>query len=104
MAHDEPVKHSVSEHGCSKDSFNLSECYSDRLFTKLARARERRELIYGLLRKRVGEITVWDVLEILKSHYEELYHPARGSMRDICMHYGDLLRSSQTESSNDRGN
>ena len=99
MAHDELVKHGVSRHGCSKDSFNFAECYSDKLFTKLARARERREFTYKQLRRRVGEITVWDMLEILRSHYEEPYHPAKGSMRDICMHYGGLLRPSQTASS-----
>jgi len=90
LAHDELVKHGVSEHGCSKDSFN---------FARLARARERREFTYKQLRERAGEITVWDMLEMLRSHYEEPYHPAKGSMRDICMHYGGLLRPSQTASS-----
>ena len=54
LTHDELVKHGVSEHGCSKDSFNFAECYSDKLFTRLARARERREFTYKQLRERAG--------------------------------------------------
>jgi len=83
--------------------FNFAECYSDRLFTRLAIARERREFTYRQLRRKMGEITVWDVLETLRSHYEEPYHPARGFMRNICMHYSGFLRPPDSIF-NDRGN
>ncbi|MCY0867892.1 MAG: hypothetical protein OWQ48_01475 [Desulfurococcus sp.] len=38
-------------------------------------------------------------MSILRSHSREPYHPARGSTRDICMHYGGLLRPSHTAAS-----
>lgn len=99
MAHDELVKHGVSKHGCSRDSFDFAKCYSDKLYTKLAKGRERRSFTYKWLKNRAGEITVWDIIDVLRTHYTEPYHPAKGSMKDICMHYGGLLRPSQTASS-----
>jgi len=38
-------------------------------------------------------------MEILRSHSSEPYSPEKGSMKDICMHYGGLTRPSQTASS-----
>ncbi len=99
VAHEKLVDHGVKKHGCSRQRFSFASCYSDRFYTKLARGRERRSYTLGRLREKVGELTVWDIVSLLRSHQHEPYHPARGSMRDICMHYGGLLRPSQTASS-----
>ena len=46
-----------------------------------------------MLKNKIGEIVVWDILDILRSHFKEYYHPAKGSMKDICMHYGGITRA-----------
>lgn len=99
IAHDELVKHGVSKHGCSRDNFSFADCYSDKIYTRLAHGRERRTTTFKYLASKTGEITVWDIMSILRSHSLEPYNPAKGSMKDICMHYGGLLRPSQTASS-----
>ncbi|MCD6195185.1 MAG: C69 family dipeptidase [Staphylothermus sp.] len=99
LAHDELVKHGVAKHGCSKDDFNFSKCYSDRIITYLAKGRERRKFTYSKLLEKEGAIDEYYAIKILRSHHKELYHPAKGSMKDICMHYGGPLRPTQTASS-----
>ncbi len=39
------------------------------------------------------------MMELLRAHSFEPYRPEKGSMKDICMHYGGLTRPSQTASS-----
>jgi len=99
LAHDEVVKRGVSKHGCSRDRFSFAECFSDRLFTWASKGRERRRFTYSELKKRSGRLAVEDFIAVLRSHTEEPYKPSKGSMRDICMHYGGPLRPSQTASS-----
>jgi dipeptidase len=99
LAHDKLVDHGVKHLGCRRQGFSFADCYSDRVYTRLARGRERRSYTLRRLREKIGELTVWDIVDLLRSHSREPYHPARGSMRDICMHYGGLLRPSQTASS-----
>ena len=82
-----------------KPNFSFSGYFSDRIYTVLARGRERREFTYKLLKAREGEITLEYMMYILRSHSFDPYNPVKGSMRDICMHYGGLLRPSQTASS-----
>lgn len=99
IAHDDLVRHGVIKHGCSMDDFDFSKCYSDWFYTRFSHGRERRQYTYSMLRNKIGEIVVWDILDILRSHSKEYYHPAKGSMKDICMHYGGITRPSQTASS-----
>jgi len=99
LAHDDVVKRGVSSHGCSRDGFSFAKCFSDKFYTWAAKGRERRKFTYGELIKKRGMLEIEDFLKILRSHSKEPYIPAKGSMSDICMHYGGLLRPSQTASS-----
>ncbi len=72
--------------------------YSDRMYTYFARGRERREWNYEKLMDSYGEITAELMVKIL-SHHPENYSPSKGSMRDVCMHYGGFFRPSQTAAS-----
>jgi len=99
IAHEDLVRHGVKKHGCRRDSFSFAGCYSDRFYTGLAHGRDRRSYTLRRLRDKNGDVTVGDVISILRSHSRTEYHPAKGSMRDVCMHYGGPLRPSQTASS-----
>lgn len=80
-------------------NFSFAKHFSDRFYTHFAHGRERRAFTYRKLKEREGEITFEYMMEILRSHSFEPYSPEKGSMRDICMHYGGLTRPSQTASS-----
>ncbi|EHR78603.1 peptidase U34 [Thermococcus litoralis DSM 5473] len=82
-----------------RPKFSFAKHFSDRFYTHFAHGRERRAFTYRKLKEREGEITLEYMMEILRSHRFEPYSPEKGSMRDICMHYGGLTRPSQTASS-----
>ena len=82
-----------------RPNFSFAKHFSDRFYTHFAHGRERRAFTYRKLKEREGEITFEYMMEILRSHSFEPYSPEKGSMRDICMHYGGLTRPSQTASS-----
>lgn len=82
-----------------RPKFSFVKHFSDRFYTHFAHGRERRAFTYWKLKEREGEITLEYMMEILRSHSFEPYSPEKGSMRDICMHYGGLTRPSQTASS-----
>ncbi len=82
-----------------RGGFSFSKHFSDRFYTYFAHGRDRRAYTYRRLGERVGDITLEYMMDILRSHSFEPYSPSRGSMRDVCMHYGGLTRPSQTASS-----
>ncbi|ASJ05206.1 C69 family dipeptidase [Thermococcus barossii] len=82
-----------------KGSFSFAKHFSDRFYTHFAHGRERRAFTLKKLKEREGEITLEYMMYLLRSHSFEPYRPEKGSMRDICMHYGGLTRPSQTASS-----
>ncbi|WP_148883397.1 C69 family dipeptidase [Thermococcus aciditolerans] len=82
-----------------KGSFSFARHFSDRFYTHFAHGRERRAFTLKKLKEREGEITLEYMIFLLRSHSFEPYRPEKGSMRDICMHYGGLTRPSQTASS-----
>ncbi|MEM0481308.1 MAG: C69 family dipeptidase [Nitrososphaerota archaeon] len=79
--------------------FSFSKHFSDRFYTYFAHGRDRRAYTYRKLREREGDITLEYMMDILRAHSFEPYLPHKGSMRDVCMHYGGLTRPSQTSSS-----
>ncbi|MEM1582038.1 MAG: C69 family dipeptidase [Candidatus Bathyarchaeia archaeon] len=94
------VEHAVEMEWCkSEGDFNFAKCYSDRFYTYFAHGKERRAYTLKELKDKEGEITLEDIIRILRSHENSPYRPERGSMRDVCMHYGGLTRPSQTASS-----
>ncbi|MCX8182961.1 MAG: C69 family dipeptidase [Crenarchaeota archaeon] len=95
------VEHAVEKGWCKDDKdFDFSKCYSDWFYSHFARGRERHAYTQGCLERNIGEIDVYLVKKIMRSHMlAEEFTPAKGSMRDICMHAGILTRPSQTASS-----
>jgi len=95
------VEHAVVRGWCRDDKdFDFAKCYSDWFYTHFARGRERRAYTQSCLEQRIGEIDLALVKSIMKSHrLGEKFIPAKGSMRDVCMHAGILTRPSQTSAS-----
>jgi dipeptidase len=79
--------------------FGFARYFSDKLYTYFAHGRDRREFTYNALRSKEGYITPEYIMSILRSHFTGVYYPWRGSMKDVCMHYGGFLRPTQTASS-----
>lgn len=95
------VEHAVERGWCKDDrDFDFSKCYSDWFYSRFARGRERHAYTQGCLERNMGKIDVYLVKNIMRSHtLGENFTPAKGSMRDICMHAGGLARPSQTAAS-----
>jgi len=90
---------SVENLAKEQPNFSFAKYFSDRFYTYFARGRERRAFTYKKLSEKKGEITLEYMMQILRSHQVEDFEPSKGSMRDICMHFGGLTRPSQTASS-----
>ena len=101
MAHPQLIEHAVEKGWCKgEEDFDFARCYSDRLYTSLAKGRERQKFTEGKLKEKVGEIDLKYVTSIMRSHATDPdFSPSRGSMKDICMHVGGPLRRSQTAGS-----
>lgn len=95
------VEYAIERGWCKDDSdFNFARCYSDRFYTGVAKGRYRRRFTQEMLEKSRGSVGFNTVAEILRSHsFQEGYAPAKGSMKDICMHAGGITRPSQTAGS-----
>lgn len=94
------VEHAIEKGWCKDDKdFSFARCYSDRFYTYFAHGRERRAFTYRMLKEREGKIDLEYVMSLLSAHAKKPFTPERGSMRDICMHYGGLTRPSQTAGS-----
>jgi dipeptidase len=79
--------------------FNFNRYFSDKFYTYFSHGKDRRNFTYKKLEERKGEITLEYIMEILCFHHFKDFSPEKGSMKDICMHYGGLTRPSQTASS-----
>ncbi|MEM2217572.1 MAG: C69 family dipeptidase [Thermofilaceae archaeon] len=101
MASEGVVEYAV-EHGWCRDEndFSFAKCYSDRFYTTMAKGRYRQRFTQNALERRRGEIDFPTAAGIMRSHsFQEGYSPAKGSMKDVCMHAGGLTRPSQTAGS-----
>ena len=101
LAHLELVDHAVEKGWCrGEEDFSFANCYSDRLYTRLVKGRERQRYTQRMLEDRRGSIDLAYVMRIMRSHYSDPdFKPSKGSMRDICMHAGGPTRPSQTAGS-----
>ncbi|MGQ9479365.1 MAG: C69 family dipeptidase [Thermoproteota archaeon] len=95
------VEHAIEKGWCKDDKdFDFAKCFSDFFYTHFARGRERYAYTQGLLKQKTGEIDISLIKQIMRTHMlGEKFTPAKGSMRDICMHAGPLTRPSQTAAS-----
>ncbi len=89
----------IEEMAKKEKNFSFAKRFSDRFYTYFAHGRERRSFTYAKLEEKEGEINFEYVMKILRSHQMEPFSPEKGSMRDVCMHFGGLTRPSQTSSS-----
>lgn len=80
---------------------NIAEDYSDFIFTKFSKGRERRGRTLCALEEQKGDISVESVMNILRGHKKENFDPRNGIADvDVCMHAGfGPVRVSQTTGS-----
>lgn len=78
---------------------SFKDRFSDRLYTRVSKGRERQVFTQTKLEEFKGSVDFFFVAELLRSHSHKPYTPSKGSNRDICMHAGGFTRPSQTASS-----
>jgi len=82
-----------------RSGFDFAGRYTSGLYTSLTGAKKRQLFTQEALEKQKGDIDAVAVRRILRSHSRQPYSPSSGSMEDVCMHAGGLLRPSQSVSS-----
>ena len=92
------VEH-ARERGYCRGRFSFRDCYSDRLYTRVAKGRERQAYTQRALEEAKGAIDFRFAASLLRSHAKEPYDPSKGSNADVCMHAGGYTRPSQTAAS-----
>lgn len=95
------IENAIEKGWCRDDKdFNFARCYSDVFYTYFSKGRERHKYTQKLLEQKLGEIDLNYIKNIMRSHYlGKEFTPAKGSMKDICMHAGGITRPSQTAAS-----
>jgi dipeptidase len=121
LASDGLIPYAVRRGWCRGEAdFDFARCYSDWLYTRFSQCRVRQPHTTAGLAARAGQLTVADMMALLRSYVPGTsqarpgsagragvpgtsgrpWTPAAGSNGDICMHYGDdLIRGSQTTGS-----
>lgn len=79
-------------------NFSFAKHFSG-LFAPFAHGRERANYTRTWLQERKGTITVKSLMKCLRSHQRTPFKPSRGSMKDVCMHYGGITRPLHTAAS-----
>lgn len=101
LCHPQVIEHAISQGWCkSKDDFNFAKCYSNSLFTKASRSRERKNACSIRLQQEKGDITVQTMFEILRSHGSDpdLNPFKQASLDTVCMHGGGIVGDHTTGS------
>ena len=102
LASSDLVKLALKKGLCrSGSSFNIAKDYSDYIFTKFSKGRERRERTICSLEEQKGNVSVESMMGILRGHKKEDFDPRTGLVNvDVCMHAGfGPIRVSQTTAS-----
>lgn len=103
LASPDLVNYAVQHGWCrGRDEFHFARCYSDPLYTRLSRCRQRQDRTTAALGNQRGKITVETMMQALRDHGESLeWSPSRGlTSFDVCAHasYGPI-RATQTTGS-----
>ncbi len=98
MASSDLVRYAKEKYKCNIKEEGFAKCFTSKLITYFARAKERREFTMSKLLEREGSITIEYFAEILRAHREEKFAPWKSSMKDICIHYKGTFTPSQTAS------
>jgi dipeptidase len=85
----------------SGSSLNIAKDYSDFIFTKFSKGRERRGRTICALEEQKGKVSIESMMGILRSHKKDDFDPRTGLVNvDVCMHAGfGPIRVSQTTAS-----
>ncbi|MHA1775878.1 MAG: hypothetical protein DRO88_10665 [Promethearchaeia archaeon] len=101
------IEFAIQKGWCHSESdFNFSKCYSDKIITWGAQAKGREQHTRHELFSRKGELTIQDMMSILRSHHEiqrntsNSWRPMKGLRMTVCAHAtNNLTRTSQSVNS-----
>ena len=94
--HEDLVANAVRRHWCkSEKDFNFVKCYSEPVFTKFAKGRERRRTAMAKLGAKNPDVS--DFIDILRSHSGGA-EDGLAEVGSICMHAGGLVGDNTTAS------
>jgi dipeptidase len=82
----------------SKGAFNFKKTFDTRFIPFFAASRERLQSGRNCLQQTFQElqVNIQQMMNNLRTHYDQTASPATGTNRDICMHAGGFIRRSQT--------
>lgn len=81
----------------SKGTFNFKKTFDTRFIPFFAASRQRHQSSYDCLQQTFqGQHNLQQVMNNLRTHYDQTASPDSGTNRDICMHAGGFIRRSQT--------
>lgn len=69
------------------------------LYSYFGKGKIRNKITLNLLNEKKNNLKIEDVMEMMRTHHIENFHPRVGSNADICMHSGHLTRRFQTANS-----
>lgn len=99
--HPQLIEHAMEKGWCRREEdFHFARCYSDPLYTRFSRAKERKQCAVAHLEAARGRISVQTMKTILRSHtpsFEEKVF-ARPSLKSVCMHGGGFIGDHTTGS------
>jgi secernin len=81
-----------------KGAFNFKKSFDTRFIPFFAASRERLQSGRNCLQQTFQEqqVNIQQMMNNLRTHYDQTASPATGTNRDICMHAGGFIRRSQT--------
>lgn len=98
LIHPDAINNAIKTHRCNLvTEFSFAKCYSDKLFTYFAKAKNRRCNAMKVMESEKGNITVDTMMKILRSHSPS-YKENKNSVSSICMHAGGLIGDQTTGS------
>jgi secernin len=82
------VSYAVERGWCKdRDDFDFGRCYSDFLYTRFSDSRSRQCRTNDLLSPKNGALTVADIMQVLRDHGSQDYHPDKGIFgAQVCKH------------------
>lgn len=97
------IEYAIQNGWCKSEAdFNFSKCYSDKIITWGAQAKDREQHTRHLLKNLRGNLTLKDFMKILRSHHEDssTWRPMKGLRITVCAHAtNNLTKATQTVNS-----
>jgi dipeptidase len=104
LASDDLVRVAIDKGWCkNREDFHFANCYSDFIYSNFSQAAKRRSCSYDYLQKHAGEIDLYSMMDMLRTHNTEEEHWAVDrSLTEwtVCVHKGfGPVRASQSVAS-----